>query len=130
MNVLIFPPFANKSISAYYSFCHYKVRRGPKGPLRLLIRHCFCPRLQQLRDAGVLHRIRSNAWHSKADEDKTLWTSVSTEAVTPIFTILAIGIMLSTVLMILEKQACHLVQKSRRHQRTSRKLKWRGVRGE
>jgi hypothetical protein len=63
--------------------------------------------------------MRNSAWPIKAEEDKTLWTSVRIDAVTPIFAVLGIGVILATVLMFLERQASNLVHRSSRPYRTS-----------
>jgi hypothetical protein len=63
----------------------------------------FCPRLLRLRSTGILNRIHKRAWPIQTDEDKVLWTSVSIGAVTPLFVILTIGVVLATVLMLLER---------------------------
>ncbi|KDR16875.1 hypothetical protein L798_08617 [Zootermopsis nevadensis] len=75
-------------------------------------------KLQQMRDTGVLYRILNNAWSSEANDDRALWTSVSIDALTPMFSILTIGILLATVLMILERQAFYLVQRPGKRQRS------------
>jgi hypothetical protein len=76
--------------------------------------------LQQLRDTGILRRMRNSVLPIKSEESKTLWTSVSIDAVTPIFIILTIGITLATVLMILERQTVSLVQWSGKRNKTNR----------
>jgi hypothetical protein len=62
------------------------------------------PRLLRLRSTGILNRIHKRAWPIKVDEDKTLWTSVTIDAVQPIFVILTIGFVLATVLMFIERR--------------------------
>jgi hypothetical protein len=71
-----------------------------------------CPRLLRLRGTGVLNRIHKRAWPIQTDEDKTLWTSVSIDAVTPLFVILTIGVVLATVLMFIERQTSNMAQGS------------------
>jgi hypothetical protein len=75
-----------------------------------------------------MSRIRNKAWPIKAEEDKTRWTSVSIDAVTPIFVILSIGIVVATVLMLLERQASNLLQRSSKHYRTSGRRDQEGLR--
>lgn len=72
----------------------------------------FSPRLLRLRSTGILNRIYKRAWPIKVDEDKTLWRSVTIDAVQPIFFILTIGVVLATVLMFIERQASDMVQRS------------------
>jgi ABC-type molybdate transport system permease subunit len=56
----------------------------------------------------------------KAEESETLWTSVSIDAVIPMFIILIIGITLATVLMLLERQTVSLIQWSGKRHKTKR----------
>jgi hypothetical protein len=79
----------------------------------------FCPRLLRLRSTGILNRISKRAWPIKVHEDKTLWTSVSIDAVRPIFLILTIGAVLATVLMFIERQVSDMVKRSSKRYRTS-----------
>jgi hypothetical protein len=78
-----------------------------------------CPRLLRLRSTGILNRIHKRAWPIKKDEDKTLWTSVSIDAVTPLFVILTVGVVLATVLMFIERQASNMAQMSSKCFRTN-----------
>ncbi|PNF31731.1 hypothetical protein B7P43_G12192 [Cryptotermes secundus] len=68
--------------------------------------------LQQLRDTGILRRIRNSVFSIEIEESETPWTSVSLDAVTPMFIILIIGITLATLLMFLERQTVSLLQLS------------------
>jgi hypothetical protein len=74
--------------------------------------------LQQLRDTGILRRIRNSVFPIKIQESETPWTSVSIDAVTPMFIILIIGITLATVLMFLERQPVSLLQWSGKGHKT------------
>ena len=77
----------------------------------------------RLRSTGILNRIQKRAWTVKADENKTLWTSVSIDAVVPIFVILTIGVILATVLMLLERQVSAMMQRSSKRYRISNRRK-------
>lgn len=79
----------------------------------------FSPRLLRLRSTGILNCLHKRAWPIKVDEDKTLWRSVTIDAVQPIFFILTIGVVLATVIMFIERQASDMVQRSSRRCRTS-----------
>ena len=77
----------------------------------------------RLRSTGILNRIQKRAWTVKAGENKTLWTSVSIDAVVPIFVILTIGVILATVLMLLERQVSAMMQRSSKRYRISNRRK-------
>jgi hypothetical protein len=56
----------------------------------------------------------------ETEDSRTLWTSVSIDAVTPIFFILIIGITLAMVLMFLERQTVGFVQWSGKRNKSGR----------
>jgi hypothetical protein len=87
-----------------------------------------CPRLLRLRGTGILNRIQKRAWPIQTDEEKTLWTSVSIDAVTPLFVIWTIGVVLATVLMFIERQTSNTAQGSSKYFGTSDRREPDGIR--
>jgi hypothetical protein len=64
----------------------------------------LCCSLHDLRDNGVLKRLRVQWWKPQLPQVKSPWFTVDLYSVTPIFVLLAAGVTIAGVLLVLERK--------------------------
>jgi hypothetical protein len=64
----------------------------------------FCYSLHELRDKGVLKRLRMQWWKRQLPELKSPWYTVDFYSVTPILVVLATGVTMAGILLVLERK--------------------------
>jgi hypothetical protein len=64
----------------------------------------FCYSLHNMRDKGVLKRLRLQWWKPQLPKLKSPWCTVDLYSITPILVVLAAGVIMAGILVVLERK--------------------------